>query len=119
MLPAERRLRSSRDFSAVMRSGTRAGRPTLTVHLLTDPAADQPPPARAGLIISKAVGGSVTRHRVARRLRHLLAERVAGLAPGSRLVVRAAPSAATATSAELARDLDAALQRLSTPGKPA
>ena len=98
-----------------MRAGVRAGRPTLTLHLLS--ATDEPVgPARAGLIISKAVGGSVVRHRVARRLRHLLADRLVGLPAGSRLVVRAAPAAGTATSAELAHDLDAALARLSPRG---
>lgn len=96
-----------------MRSGLRAGRPTLTVHLLP-PAEPREVPARAGLVVSKAVGGSVTRHRVARRLRHLLAVRLADLEAGSRLVIRAAPAASTATSAELAADLDKALDRLRT-----
>jgi ribonuclease P protein component len=114
VLPADRRLRASRDFTAVLRAGLRAGRPTLTVHLLPPPDGATAP-ACAGLIISKAVGGSVVRHRVARRLRHLLADRLPGLAPGSRLVVRAAPSAGAASSAELGRDLDAALTRLSSP----
>jgi putative membrane protein insertion efficiency factor len=36
---------------------------------------------RAGLVVSRAVGGSVVRHRVARRLRHLLASRLATLSP--------------------------------------
>ena len=44
-----------------------------------DPA-DAPP--RAGLVVSRAVGGSVVRHRVARRLRHLLRPRLATPAPG-------------------------------------
>jgi ribonuclease P protein component len=52
------------------------------------------------------------RHRVARRLRHLLRARIAGLPQGGRLVVRAAPAAATATSAALAADLDAVLGRV-------
>ena len=66
----------------------------------------------AGLVVSKAVGGSVVRHRVARRLRHLLATRLPALPAGTRLVVRAAPAAATATSADLGADLDRALARL-------
>jgi len=61
--------------------------------------------------VSKAVGGSVVRHRVVRRLRHLVRERLTLLPDGSRLVVRALPPAATATSVELALDLDAALAR--------
>jgi ribonuclease P protein component len=66
--------------------------------------------ARAGLVVSRAVGGSVVRHRVARRLRHLVAPRLATLPAGSLLVVRALPPAAGASSAELADDLDAGLR---------
>jgi ribonuclease P protein component len=66
---------------------------------------------RAGFVVSKAVGGSVVRHSVARRLRHLVRPRLAALPAGSRLVVRALPDSATATSAQLAVDLDAALDR--------
>jgi ribonuclease P protein component len=61
--------------------------------------------------VSKAVGGSVVRHAVARRLRHVVAPRLEHLPAGSRLVVRALPPAATATSAALAADLDVALER--------
>lgn len=61
--------------------------------------------------MSKAVGGSVVRHAVARRLRHVVAPRLERLPAGSRLVVRALPPSATATSAALAADLDVALER--------
>ena len=107
MLPAAHRLRTSREFSQVVRGGRRAGRPLLTVHL--DSAGSG---TTAGLVVSKAVGGSVVRHRVARRLRHLLADRLPGLPEGTRLVVRAAPASASASSAALAADLDRALERL-------
>jgi ribonuclease P protein component len=117
VLPAAHRLRSSREFTEVVRRGRRAGRPTLTVHLLpggpaTSTATEPSGAARAGLVVSKAVGGSVVRHQVSRRLRHLLRDRIAVLPLGTRLVVRAAPGAATATSADLGADLDAALSRL-------
>ena len=62
--------------------------------------------------MSKAVGGAVIRNKVKRRLRHLMRERVALLPPGSLVVVRALPGAGDADHAQLARDLDAALQRL-------
>ena len=111
MLPATQRLLAARDFTDVMRRGRRSGASTLTVHLLpSDAPVDGP--ARAGLIVSKAVGNSVVRHRVSRRLRHLLAPRLPLVGGGTRLVVRAAPAAATATSELLGRDLDAALSRL-------
>jgi ribonuclease P protein component len=63
-------------------------------------------------VVSKAVGGSVVRSQVSRRLRHQLRPIVAGLPSGTRLVVRAAPAAATADSAALGRDLAGALAKL-------
>lgn len=65
--------------------------------------------SRAGLVVGKAVGNAVTRHRVSRQLRHLLADRVQALPAGSLLVVRAG---ATASTADLEGELDAALSRL-------
>jgi ribonuclease P protein component len=67
---------------------------------------------RVGFVVSKAVGNAVVRHRVARRLRHLVGARLGTLLPGAALVVRALPPAADATSAELGQDLDAAIRRL-------
>nr|WP_243869059.1 ribonuclease P protein component [Amycolatopsis granulosa] len=101
-----------------MRRGARAGRRRLVVHAVhsTDPSAGTP---RTGFVVSKAVGNSVVRHRVTRRLRHLVLRHLGTLPPGSSLVVRALPPAATASSAELGADLDAALKRLSLlPGRP-
>lgn len=112
MLPRAARLHRSADFTEVVRRGRRASRPTLTVHLLTG---DDGAP-RAGLVVSKAVGGSVIRSAVSRRLRHLLRARLEALPAGSRLVVRAAPAAATASSTVLGGDLDAALVRAQRPG---
>ncbi|WP_236790326.1 ribonuclease P protein component [Amycolatopsis sp. GM8] len=112
MLPAAARLRRSEDFREVMRRGARAGRRRLVVHVLQapDPSAA---PSRAGFVVSKAVGNSVIRHRVSRRLRHLVAARLGTVPPATTLVVRALPPAATASSAQLGADLDAALARLS------
>jgi ribonuclease P protein component len=99
-----------------MRRGARAGRRHLVVHaLLPDPAVPGGDDSKAGFVVSKAVGNSVVRHRVARKLRHLVSERLGTLPPGSSLVVRALPPAATATSAELGSDLDAALRRIVLP----
>ena len=108
-------MRRSDDFTSVVRAGVRSRRGCLVVHLspsLRDPAEDAP--AQVGLIVGKTVGGSVVRHRVARRLRGQLASRVSGLPSGSGVVVRAMPDAADATSARLGADLDAALERLLT-----
>ena len=111
VLPAPHRLSRSADFSEVVRRGRRSSRPLLTLHVLAAATATDEP-ARAGLVVSKAVGGSVVRSRTSRRLRALLRERLPALPPGTRLVVRAASAAGSAPSAALAVDLDAALQRV-------
>lgn len=121
MLPAANRLTRSQDFGLVVRRGRRAGRPRLVVHVLT-PARDsagtstsaQPTlePSKVGFVVSKAVGNSVVRHRVSRRLRHVVRDRLHLLPPGTSLVVRALAPSADADSAELGRDLDAALRKV-------
>jgi ribonuclease P protein component len=107
VLPAGSRLTRREEFASVLRRGRRSGRSRLVVHLHR-PAGDEP--SRAGLVVSKAVGGSVVRHRVSRRLRHLLVPRLDALPAGTMLVIRALPPAAAATSAELGEDLDAGLR---------
>lgn len=117
-------MRRAADFTDTMRRGARARRGAVVVHRLD---ADAPSdlsgartehdprmtaPCLVGLVVGKAVGGSVVRHAVSRRLRHQLAARLDRLPAGSRTVVRALPDAAGADSAALGRDLDAALQRL-------
>jgi ribonuclease P protein component len=108
VLAAAQRLRRSTDFAAAIRGGRRIGRGTLVVHLLVDEPA-QASTARAGFVVSKAVGNAVVRNRVRRRLRHLVRPRLAALPDGARLVVRALPAAAEASYADLGADLDTAL----------
>ena len=64
-------------------------------------------------MVSRAVGGAVTRNLVKRRLRHLCREHLAGLPDGSLLVVRALPAAAESSYDELARDLRGGIDRAS------
>lgn len=115
MLSDQHRLRSSADFREVLRRGRRGSRPLLTVHALTG---RDDVPVRAGLVVSKAVGGSVLRHRTARRLRHLLRNRIDALPAGTQVVVRAAAAAGSAPSSALAVDLDAALSSALRPRGP-
>src|SRR4029453_19528847 len=70
VLAAAQRLRRSTDFAAAIRGGRRVGRGTVVVHLLIEEPASAPE-ARAGFVVSKAVGNAVVRNRVRRRLRHL------------------------------------------------
>ena len=122
MLPAGARLRRRTDFAATLRAGrgrtggnAGKGPALLVVHRTGAPdgelgATDSAGTAtQAGFVVSRAVGGAVVRNRVRRRLRHLVAARLSDLPSGTRLVVRALPPAATASSAELAVALDSAL----------
>ncbi|WP_213451063.1 ribonuclease P protein component [Rhizomonospora bruguierae] len=111
MLAATSRLRRSAEFAAVVRAGDRAGRGGVVVHLVEPgPAqAGEQLPARAGFVVSRAVGPAVVRNRTRRRLRHLVRDRLNTLPPGTDLVVRALPAAATSTYAQLGADLDAAI----------
>jgi ribonuclease P protein component len=70
------------------------------------------PGPRAGFVVGKAVGNSVVRHRVTRRLRALVREELARLPEGADLVVRARPEAASAEFPQLRRDLAGGLDRL-------
>ena len=67
---------------------------------------------RFGLIVSKAVGSAVIRHRVARRLRHICDPLIGELPEETDVVIRALPGAAHTDSAELERQLRAALRKL-------
>lgn len=94
MLPAAHRLRTAADFTHTTREGRRTGRGAVVVYLDRDvvgEGAEAPP--RLGVITSKAVGGSVARHRAARRIRGAARSVVPGLPPGTRVVVRALPGA--------------------------
>ncbi|WP_243790642.1 ribonuclease P protein component [Saccharopolyspora gloriosae] len=89
-------------------------------HSDIEPTRDTGEPARVGFVVSKAVGNAVLRHRVTRRLRHLMRDRLPLLPAGTLVVVRALPPAANAPSRELGSDLDAALRKLRVvqPGGP-
>lgn len=120
MLPAQHRLTRGHEFALALRHGVRSGRPSVVVHLAApsvrvgqdDPLASLRPtdPPRVGFVVSRAVGGSVVRHRVQRRLRHLMAPLLPDLPGGSLVVVRALPSSAARTSAELGAELEPALR---------
>jgi ribonuclease P protein component len=63
-------------------------------------------------VVGKAVGNSVVRHRVTRRLRAVVAAELHRLPASADLVVRARPEAAAAESSALREDLVAGLDRL-------
>lgn len=118
MLAAANRLGDASSFREVTRRGRRAASRSLVVHVLEGGLVDAPEMVGGagepvfGLVVSRAVGNSVVRNRVKRRLRHLLRARISPLPPRSRIVVRALPAAAGSTSAGLGRDLDQCLGRI-------
>ncbi len=105
------RMQRSRDFRETVSEGSRAGRPRLVVHVLRGQEKGDISP-NVGFVVSSAVGGSVIRHQVTRRLRHIMWSKLDALPRGTRIVVRALPASATATSVELESDVDKALTRL-------
>jgi len=121
VLPARNRMRRSAEFSVTVSRGVRAAQPDVVVHALRlessagnagdDGDANGP---RIGLIVSKAVGSAVERHRVSRRLRHVAKTFVSGLDPADLIVIRARPSSRDATSSRLERQLGQALERVSS-----
>ena len=111
MLPAAHRMRSSAEFREVVRRGRSVARRDVIVHV----RAGQAGSVRVGIVVGRAVGGSVVRHRVARRLRAQLAERLSRLPDGTRLVARVRPGAAMVSSSELGGELDSALSALGMP----
>jgi len=70
---------------------------------------------RAGFVVGKAVGNSVVRHRVTRRLRAAVLGQLHRLPASADLVVRARPEAATATFCRLEADLRTGLDRVLAP----
>ena len=97
MLAKSARLTESADFARATKSGLRFSTSNFVGYLYPTQL-DQP--ARAGLIISKNVGGSVTRHRIARQVRHTLREIYPQLPTGGLLVIRALNSAQDADASQ-------------------
>jgi len=92
VLPANARLRSSKEFQQVFRHGVKIHRDVLVLYV----SKREQWPARAGLVVSKAVGNAVKRNKVKRRLRHLITPVLATTPVPLDFVIRALPGAANA-----------------------
>ena len=138
MLSKAMRVTRPAEFTAVLRTGRRAGTKLFALHLLdpTAPASvpdrggdivgtDSPAtvvtrasrsgeirPARVGFVVSSSVGNSVVRHRITRKLREQVRPLLVEMPAGTDIVVRAFPAAASASSAQIAADLRSALRRV-------
>ena len=100
----------STEFGATVNQGMRAVQPDIVVHARRVDDSDQGGP-KVGLVVAKAVGNSVQRHRVSRRLRHVARSLIEELDPADRIVIRALPSSRYAISARLEQQLRVALER--------
>ncbi len=103
-------MREAGDFKVAVRRGVKASSPTLVAHLSIGTDGD----TSVGFVVSKAVGSAVVRNRVKRRLRHRVRDHLdhgalASVPPGSRLVVRALPRAASVDGPTLSADLASVL----------
>lgn len=114
VLPAQHRMTRSTEFGHTVKNGVRAGQPDVVLHLyrgaVSSDANDAPGP-RVGLVVGKSVGNAVVRHRVSRRLRHVMAGLLTELEPDDRLVIRALPGSRDSSSADLERQLRVGLRR--------
>lgn len=97
MLAKNARLTESADFVRATKSGLRFSTQNFVGYFYQS---NLEQPARAGLIISKNVGGSVIRHRIARKLRHAFREIYPQLPVGGLLVIRVLNDAQTAKTAQ-------------------
>jgi ribonuclease P protein component len=88
VLPQGARLTASSDFARATKSGVRVTTQHFVGYLYISPVTNNDS-AKCGLIINKTVGGSVKRHRLARKIRHTVAPHIASLPTGSLLVIRA------------------------------
>jgi ribonuclease P protein component len=108
VLPAAHRLRTPAQFQQITRHGRRVARGSVVVHVLVPSSGSEVDPAvRVGLVVSRAVGGSVVRHRAARRIRAAIRPLLPAMPATTMVVVRARVGADRDPS--LADDLRAAL----------
>lgn len=122
MLPAHHKLTSPPQFRRTMKGSRRQGTRTVVVHArdtmsansngtMGNPVEVAATGPRFGLIVSKAVGNAVVRHRTSRRLRHVCMTLIPKLPAGVDVVIRALPASATATSEQLEKDITKALRK--------
>jgi ribonuclease P protein component len=95
------------EFRVVVRRGRRHATPEAVYYRLVR----EGEPMRFGFIISRAVGGSVERNRLRRRMRAVGRELIDGGRSGEDVVVRALPGAAQLSWRELSGRMRAELAR--------
>lgn len=92
------------------RHGNRVGGAYCITHAVLH--VDAKDPARFGFIVSKAVGGAVTRNLVRRRLKSIADRSLAAGFSGADVVFRALPASAEAKFSELEQEVARSLERV-------
>ena len=108
MLAKESRLLAAEDFRSTMKSGRKSSTTNLVVYSKRDSDLVR---SRFGFVVSKAVGGAVTRNLIKRRLRAMARASLAGLPPGTSVVVRALPGSAAVDWNTLSKEFNLALSK--------
>lgn len=109
MLAQANRITSGDDYKAVVRRGKRVVGPHLVTYLRANL---EPTPVRFGFIVAKNVGNAVHRNLIRRRLKSASFGLLSTVRPGTDVVIRALPSANTASWAALQAEISAALQKV-------
>ena len=114
MLPKPNRLRAGSDFNLITKTGARFSSPNLVLY--ANLAKTEQP--KIGFIVSRSVGGSVTRHLVIRKLRHNFAGYLSKLPNNLMLVVRVLKSQ-TDYSTEVEQLIEKTLNKFSNQNNKA
>lgn len=108
MLPTNSRLRSSTEIANALKIGEKFTA-RLVVVSVAKGVADT---TKVAFAVGKSVGNSVTRHRIIRRLRHILSSEMHHFPQGSHVVIRALPGTATASFEVLRENVLFALEKV-------
>ncbi|GAA1921598.1 ribonuclease P protein component [Microbacterium aoyamense] len=108
MLARPNRLTRGADYKAVVRRGRRCAAVHTVTYVTTT---DDQRPTRFGFIVSRQVGSAVVRNTVRRRLKSVCLTALPAVRPGSDIVIRALPSAASAPYADLRDEVVRCLER--------
>lgn len=108
MLARANRITRGAEYRAVVRGGRKCAASTTVTYSVTQKSGQT---ARFGFIVSKQVGGAVVRNTVRRRLKAVCAEALPLMDAGVDVVIRALPSAASASFETLRNDVLRCLTR--------
>jgi ribonuclease P protein component len=108
MLPTSARLRKSPEITQTIKNGKRYPAKFLVLHI----AKGKTPETRFAFAVGKNVGNSVVRHRITRKLRHLVMDNYQKFPTASNVVVRALPGIDGISAQEFRTNFDTALAKV-------